>query len=155
MEKILRHDLNSLQKKLQAEIFDGDIKKIREDLKAQYLRIKDQLTGEEREVVDDLVHHHRRAIYTTIAIITMVSLYGMTKIKVIGFLVDDLPKKDPVYEHLHFFERNFHGVMPFEINVDTKKENGVFADRGHSAAATLYKIQALQRMMKKYDAFLF
>ncbi|MBI4947322.1 MAG: MMPL family transporter [Bacteroidetes bacterium] len=105
------------------------------------------------EVVDNLVHRHRSAIYTIIAIITLISLFGMTKIKINGYLVDDLPKKDPVYEHLHFFERNFHGVMPFEINVDTKKKNGVFADREGSAIPTLYKIQSLQRMMKKYGAF--
>ncbi len=103
--------------------------------------------------VDHLVHHKRRAIYTIITIITIVSVYGTTKIKVNGFLVDELPKKDPVYEHLHFFERNFRGVMPFEINIDTKKPNGVFADRDGSAIPTLYKIQSLQRMMKKYEAF--
>jgi len=105
------------------------------------------------KVVDKLVHSHRNAIYVTITLITLISIYGMTKINVNGYLVDDLPKKDPLYEHLHFFERNFHGVMPFEINVDTQKPNGVFADREGSAAATLYKIQSLQRMMKKYDAF--
>lgn len=104
-------------------------------------------------IVDDLVHHHRKAIYVTITIITLISIYGITKVHVNGYLVDDLPKKDPLYEHLHFFERNFHGVMPFEVNIDTKKANGVFADRDGSAAATLYKIQSLQRMMKKYEAF--
>ncbi len=105
------------------------------------------------EMVDYLVHNHRKAIYITITVITLISLVGMTKIKVNGYLVDDLPKKDPVYTHLHFFEHNFHGVMPFEINVDTKKANGVFADRNGSAGATLYKIQSLQRMINKYDAF--
>lgn len=105
------------------------------------------------KVADSLVHSKRKIIYIAITVITGVSIYGMTKINVLGYLVDDLPKKDPVYEHLHFFERNFHGVMPFEINVDTKKPNGVFADRGGSAIATLYKIQSLQRMMKKYGAF--
>ncbi len=104
------------------------------------------------ETVDKLVHHKRAIIYSVVTIITLISIYGMTKIKITGYLVDDLPKKDPVYEHLHFFERNFHGVMPFEINVDTKKPNGVFADRGGSAIATLYKIQSLQRAMKKYGA---
>jgi predicted RND superfamily exporter protein len=104
-------------------------------------------------LVDKLVHSHRKAIYFIVTIITLVSIYGMTQININGYLVDDLPKKDPLYEHLHYFERNFHGVMPFEINVDTKKANGVFADRGGSAAATLYKIQSLQRMMGKYEAF--
>ncbi|TAL59014.1 MAG: patched family protein [Bacteroidetes bacterium] len=105
------------------------------------------------EAVDDLVHKKRKAIYWTITAVTLVSIYGMTKINVNGYLVDDLPKKDPIYQHLHFFEHNFHGVMPFEVNVDTKKANGIFADRNGSAGATLYKIQSLQRMIKKYEAF--
>lgn len=103
--------------------------------------------------IDELVHRRRKVIYAVVTIITLVSVYGMTKIHVLGYMVDDLPKKDPVYDHLHFFERNFRGVMPFEINVDTKKQNGVFADRAGSAIPTLYKIQSLQRMMKKYEAF--
>jgi uncharacterized protein len=105
------------------------------------------------EVVDKLVHSHRSAIYIVVTVVTLISLYGMTKINVNGYLVDDLPAKDPICEHLHFFERNFRGVMPFEVNVDTKKANGVFADRGGSAAPTLYKIQSLQRMMGKFGAF--
>ena len=115
--------------------------------------LKNKQIARVMEVVDNLVHNRRKTIYLTIAAITLVSCYGMTKIHVKGYLVDDLPKKDPIYEHLHFFERNFHGVMPFEINVDTKKANGVFADRNGSAGATLYKIQSLQRVMKKYNAF--
>ncbi len=105
------------------------------------------------EKVDFLVHNYRKTIYLVITIITIFSCYGMTKINVIGYVVDDLPKKDPIYTHLRFFETHFQGVMPFEINVDTKKENGVFADRDNSALPTLYKIQALQRMMKQYEAF--
>lgn len=103
--------------------------------------------------VDELVHKRRKAIYATITIITLISGYGMTKIHVLGYMVDDLPQKDPVYEHLRFFEKHFGGVMPFEVNIDTKKSNGVFADRAGSAIPTLYKIQSLQRMMKKYNAF--
>lgn len=103
--------------------------------------------------VDWLVHHRRKTIYSVITVLTLASIYGMTKINVVGYVVDDLPRKDPIYVHLKFFEHNFGGVMPFEINVDTKKAGGVFADRGGSALATLYKIQSLQRMMKQYDAF--
>jgi hypothetical protein len=40
--------------------------------------------------------------------------------------VDDLPKDDPVLTDLRFFEKNFKGVMPLEIVIDTKKKNGVF-----------------------------
>lgn len=105
------------------------------------------------EKVDYLVHNYRKRIYLIIAVLTLISLYGMTKIHVRGYVVDDLPQKDPIYEHLRFFEKHFHGVLPFEINVDTKSANGVFADRGETALPTLYKIQSLQRMMDQYEPF--
>src|ERR1051326_1646631 len=92
-------------------------------------------------VVDNLVHNHRKKIYLTFAVLTALSFWGMTKIKLIGYVVDDLPQNDPVYTNLRYFESNFHGVLPFEVNVDTKKPNGVFSNN----ARTLYKIKALQK----------
>lgn len=101
------------------------------------------------EVIDNLVHNHRGKIYIIITAVTLLSFYGMSKIKVIGFVVDDLPKEDPIYTHLKFFESNFHGVLPFEINVDTKKPNGVFSNQ----ARTLTKINTFQKEMAKYSEF--
>jgi predicted RND superfamily exporter protein len=101
------------------------------------------------DTVDHLVHGKRTLIYLITAVITLISVYGMTKINVVGYVVDDLPKKDPIYSDLRFFESNFHGVLPFEINVDTKKPNGVFSNSGK----TLYKIKSLQKMMDKYPEF--
>jgi predicted RND superfamily exporter protein len=99
--------------------------------------------------VDYLVQYHRWGIYVTITAITLISFYGMTKINVVGYVVDDLPKKDPVYTDLHFFENNFKGVLPFEISVDTKKENGLFTNN----AQALYKIKALQNLLSEYPEF--
>ncbi|MBA3704635.1 MAG: MMPL family transporter, partial [Bacteroidetes bacterium] len=73
----------------------------------------------------------------------------MSKINVIGFVVDDLPQHDPVNTDLSFFQDNFKGVLPFEISIDTKKENGVFANNG----ATLYKINRLQKIFAQYPEF--
>lgn len=98
-----------------------------------------------------LVTHKRKAIYVTLTIITAVSIYGMNKINVIGFVVDDLPKKDRIYTDLSFFEDNFNGVLPFEIFIDTKKENGVFAENG----AALYKIKRLQKIFAEYPDSIF
>ncbi len=49
----------------------------------------------------------------------------MFRLKSEGFIVDDLPKKDPIYLDLKFFEKNFKGVMPLEIVIDTKRRNGL------------------------------
>jgi predicted RND superfamily exporter protein len=99
--------------------------------------------------VDYLVHNRRKEIYLCMVVMILVSAYGMTKIKTIGYVVDDLPKKDVVYTDLRFFEKNFHGVLPFEVMIDTKQPNGVFGDQ----AQTLYKIKALQNEMAKYPEF--
>lgn len=99
--------------------------------------------------VDHLVQERRALIYSVVTIITLIGFWGMTKINVLGYVVDDLPKKDPVYEDLGFFEKNFKGVLPFEIIIDTKKEGGVVADNG----AILYKINKLQKLFAGYSQF--
>ncbi|HTL81137.1 MAG TPA: MMPL family transporter, partial [Bacteroidia bacterium] len=72
--------------------------------------------------VDRLVHHHRPAIYITIAIATLIAGLGFFKVKVNGYVVDDLPQKDPIYVDLKFFEKNFNGILPFEIVVEVKPQ---------------------------------
>lgn len=99
--------------------------------------------------VDSIVQHKRKAIYTIITIITLVCFYGMSKIDVNGFVVDDLPQKDPVNTDLAFFQEHFKGVLPFEIGINTRKENGVFADNG----TLLYKIKKVQKIFSEYPEF--
>ncbi len=99
--------------------------------------------------VDYVVHKKRKVLYITITIVTLVSAYGASKINVNGFVVDDLPKNNPVNTDLQFFQNNFNGVLPFEVSINTKKSNGVFADNG----ATLYKIKKLQKIFSGYEEF--
>ncbi len=97
-------------------------------------------------LIDHLVHNRRKSIYFITATLTLVCFYGMTKIDVIGFIVDDLPQNDPIYNDLHYMEKHFKGVLPFEVLIDTKKKNGVFADNSKA----LYKIKRLQRVLGEY-----
>jgi hypothetical protein len=99
--------------------------------------------------IDYWVHHYRKRIYATVVIVTAISIYGITLMKPLGYVVDDLPAKDPVLVDLKYFEKNYHGVLPFEISIDTKKPNGVFADGGK----TLYKINKMQKLFKQYPEF--
>ena len=69
--------------------------------------------------------NHRKLIYGITALILVVSLLGVLRLKSVGYIVDDLPKTDKIYTDLKFFETNFDGVMPLEILVDTKKKYGV------------------------------
>ena len=99
--------------------------------------------------VDKRTQKRRKTIYLTAAIIVLISSYGISKIKSVGYVIDDLPKDDPIYEDMRYFESRFGGVLPFEVEVDTRKPNGVFADNGK----VLYKIDRLERLLKGYDCF--
>jgi predicted RND superfamily exporter protein len=48
----------------------------------------------------------------------------MTMLKPLSYLVDDIPHDDVLYTDLKFFEKHFHGLMPFEILVETGEPNG-------------------------------
>jgi len=65
----------------------------------------------------------------TIQIGTLVLLvgcvFGLIQLKSEGYLFDDVSHEAKEYQDLKFFERNFKGVMPFDVVVDTKKKGGV------------------------------
>lgn len=71
--------------------------------------------------------HHRKTVYIVTTTLVLFSVAGLFRLKSEGFIVDDLPKNDRIYTDLKWFESNFHGVMPLEIVVDTRKKNGVLA----------------------------
>jgi predicted RND superfamily exporter protein len=94
-----------------------------------------------------LITHQRRAIYITSLILLIIGLFGISKMKTSGKVVDDFRTSDPVYIDLKFFEHNFGGVMPFEISVDTKRKNGAFAQ------STITKINDLQKVINSNPEF--
>jgi uncharacterized protein len=73
----------------------------------------------------NLVLHHRQKVLAVTAVVVALSIAGIFKIKSVGYIVDDLPKKDKIYTDLKWFEKNFGGVMPLEIVIDSKKKNGL------------------------------
>jgi len=99
--------------------------------------------------VNTLTIHKRTVIYIGTVVLSVASVFGLAKLNVIGFVVDDLPQKDPVMADLHYFESHYGGVLPFEITVDTKRENGVFSN----SARALYRIDKLQRVLAQYPEF--
>lgn len=97
--------------------------------------------------IDVWVHEKSKIIYTTTIVLVIISLVGMTQINVNGYMVDDLPQNDPVLTDLKFFERNFDGVLPLEIQIDSKRKNGLVN------ISTIKKIEKMDRMMSSYPEF--
>jgi uncharacterized protein len=88
---------------------------------------------------------HRKWVYATTAIILVLGIWGMTLMKSSGYVVDDIPKDNPIYTDLKFFEKNFNGLMPLEIMIDTKKPGGAMQ------LSTFGKIDELEKKLEKYD----
>lgn len=77
------------------------------------------------EIIERWTIHHQRWVYVITVIVTGIAVMGIFRLRSEGFIVDDLPKTAKIYTDLKWFEKNFKGVMPLEILVDTKKKNGV------------------------------
>lgn len=97
------------------------------------------------EMLSKLVANHRKWVYGVTLVVIVASLYGMTRIRTTGNLIDDLPKDDPITLDLkNFFEAKFNGVLPLEVIVDTRKK-GKALD-----LSTLRKIDELQTTLAGY-----
>ena len=79
--------------------------------------------------IERWVLHHKNIVYTITLVAVIFSIFGILKLKTEGFIVDDLPQTDKIYTDLKFFEKNFNGVMPLEIVIDTKKRYGLAGSR--------------------------
>ena len=95
--------------------------------------------------IERWVFDHRRIVYAITLITVVFSVIGIFKLKTEGFIVDDLPRTDKIYRDLKFFEKNFHGVMPLEIVIDTKKRYGLAGSR---ALPVLAKMDSLATYIK-------
>jgi len=93
---------------------------------------------------DFWVLNHKKYVTVFWTCMVLVSLLGIMKLKTLGFIVDDLPKQNKIYTDLNYFEKNFHGVMPLEIVVDTKKKNGA------TTLPTLQKLDLLSASLGDY-----
>ena len=71
------------------------------------------------------VTHYRNLIYMAMGVCVVFGIVGASLLKTSGTIVDDISKRDPIYTDLLFFEKNFKGIMPLEISIDTKKKRGV------------------------------
>jgi len=69
------------------------------------------------------VFNHQAWIYGFTIVVCVFSVIGLTRLRNVAHIVDDLPKSDKVYMDMKFFEHNFKGVMPLEIVIEAKGKN--------------------------------
>jgi predicted RND superfamily exporter protein len=97
--------------------------------------------------MENKVRHNRIAIYIISIGLLCISIIGIYNIKISGSLVEDMPKKTEFFKSIRFFEKEYKGIMPLEILVDTKRKKGVMK------LATLKRMNELQEYIEEFPEF--
>lgn len=96
---------------------------------------------------DHLVHHKSKLVYSATILICLISIIGVLKVDVNGYVVDDLPQNSPINRDLKYFEKNFEGILPLELSIDTKRKNGVLN------LTTINRVDRVEEMISAYPEF--
>lgn len=93
--------------------------------------------------MENMVKHKRIAIFVTSLIMLIASIIGIYQIKISGSVIDDMPKQSQFYKDITFFEKEFNGIMPLEIMIDTKRKKGVMK------LSTLKRMNGLEELIEE------
>ncbi|WP_394759085.1 RND family transporter [Flavobacterium sp.] len=71
------------------------------------------------------VKYNRVGVYITSILLLILGIIGIYEMRISGSIIEDMPKKTTFFDDIRFFEKEFDGVMPLEIMIDTKHKKGV------------------------------
>jgi hypothetical protein len=89
--------------------------------------------------IQKMVKYNRSKVYIVAISLFIISFFGALKIKTSGSLTEDMPKDTGFFQDIVFFEKEFDGVMPLEITIETNRKKGVMK------LSTLKKMEELQK----------
>ncbi len=75
--------------------------------------------------IEKTVRNHRLTVYVIALVAIIMSIIGIYQIRISGSLIEDMPQSTEFFKDIRFFEKEFDGVLPLEIMIDTKRKNGV------------------------------
>ncbi len=88
------------------------------------------------------VRYKYQFIFGIVVVLIIISMIGIYKIKISGSILADLPKNTDFYHDIKFFEKEFGGILPLEIMIDTKRKKNAFKP------AILKKTDELQKTIE-------
>jgi hypothetical protein len=93
--------------------------------------------------MEKMVRHHRFAVYAVSVALLVLSIIGIYQIRISGSLIEDMPQRAGFFKDIRFFEKEFDGIMPLEILIDTKNKNGV------TKLPTLKRMNRLEELIEE------
>jgi uncharacterized protein len=94
------------------------------------------------------VFFNRRLILLISAVLTFLSLYGISRIEINTYLLEDIPREDPLKQDFIFFDQNYGGARPFEMAVWVKDSSASLYD-----PKILHELDKIEHYLnQQYDA---
>jgi predicted RND superfamily exporter protein len=91
--------------------------------------------------IEKTVKNNRIALYSISISLLVIGIIGIFQMRISGSLIEDMPKKAGFFKDIVFFEKEFDGIMPLEIMIDTKRKKGVMK------LSTLKKMDEIQEVI--------
>ena len=77
--------------------------------------------------METIVKNKKIGVYIISVISLVLGIIGIYQIKISGSLIEDMPKKMAFFDDIIFFEKEFKGIVPLEIQFDTKRQKGAYS----------------------------
>ena len=87
------------------------------------------------------VRKKRINVYIFSLIGLIIGITGIYQMKISGSLIEDMPKNASFFKDILFYDDSFNGIVPLEIWVDSKREDGIVKP------ATLRRMNRLQELI--------
>jgi predicted RND superfamily exporter protein len=94
------------------------------------------------------IFRHQRLILAVTALLLLVSIIGISKIKVNNILLEDLTERVKIKQDFNFFDQNYSGVRPLDLQVSIKTPGKKIWD--YDVMRQLYAVDKF--IQKNYDA---
>ncbi|MBL6877431.1 MAG: MMPL family transporter [Flavobacteriaceae bacterium] len=75
--------------------------------------------------IEKTVKKSKINIYIISVLLLVTSIIGIYQIRISGSIIDDMPQKADWFDDIMFYEKEFNGIMPLEILINTKRKKGV------------------------------
>ncbi|MGS2740761.1 efflux RND transporter permease subunit [Sinomicrobium sp. M5D2P17] len=92
--------------------------------------------------MEKTVRYRRIEISIFSLVLLVASIIGIYQIRISGSIIEDMPKSTGFFDDIRFFEKEFDGIMPLEIMVNTKRKNGVMK------LSTLRRMDELEELIR-------
>lgn len=93
--------------------------------------------------MENKVRKKRINVYIFSIIGLIIGITGIYQIRISGSLIEDMPKSKEFFQDILFFDESFNGIVPVEIWIDSKRENGIVKP------ATLQRMNRLQKTIEE------